>query len=227
MMTAEFDPLSAETYKNLVTLSELIIERNTLIEILGEIQRRKSTISENIEGILVHKFQSKIILIDRQMSRAAAGMQCSICSEPLALNDEVIPCLWCGSPAHKDQFLHFVKREAHCPACGETLRFHFRGTVKTITYDALKTYIDVISNKIHELKITFGDKPLEEIVAEDKILCPACKQLISRNWQFCRACGTRLKSRPPEAPQTSICPRCGKPMKSTWQYCKSCGFQFV
>jgi len=226
-MATEFDPLAAETYKKLVTLSELIIERNTLIEILGEIQRRKSTLSENIADILVHKFHSKIALIDRQISRVAAGMQCSICSEVLGLNDEVLPCLWCGSPAHKDQFLHFVKRESHCPGCGESLRFHFRGGFKTIAHDALKTYVDGLSDKMHELKITFGDKPLEEIVAEDKLLCPTCKQPISRNWQFCRACGTRLEAKPPETPHTSICPRCGKPMKSTWQYCKSCGFQFV
>lgn len=226
-MATEFDPLSAEIYNKLVTLSELIIERNNLIEILGEIQRKRSTLSESVADILVHKFQSKISLIDRQLSRSAAGMQCSICSEALALNDEIIPCLWCGSPAHKDQFLHFVKREGHCPACGETLKFHLKGGFKTIAHDALKTYIDSLSDKIHELKITFGDKPLEEVVAEDKLLCPACKQPISGNWKFCRACGTRLESRSPSPAQTSICPRCGKPMKSTWQFCKSCGFQFV
>ncbi|MDD1778896.1 MAG: zinc ribbon domain-containing protein [Candidatus Helarchaeota archaeon] len=226
-MTTEFDPLSAETYKKLVILSELIIERNSLIEILGEIQRKRSTLSENVADILVHKFQSKISLIDRQISRSAAGMQCSICSEPLALNDEVIPCLWCGSPAHKDQFLHFVKREGHCAACGQTLRFHVKGGFKTVAHDALKTYVDGLSDKIHELKITFGDKPLEEVVAEDKLLCPICRQPISGNWKFCRACGTRLESKPPVSAQTNICPRCGKPMKSTWQYCKSCGFQRV
>jgi len=225
-MVSEFDPLSAETYKKLVTLSELIIERNNLIEILGEIQRKKSTLSESIADILVYKFQSKIMLIDRQMSRAAAGLQCSICSGVLALNDEVLPCLWCGSPAHKDQFLHFVKRAGCCKACGENLRFHIKGAFKTIAPDVLKTYVDGLSDKIHELKITFGDKPLEEVVAEDKLLCPTCKQLISRTWKFCRACGTRLESKAPEAAQMSICPRCGKPMKSTWQYCKSCGFQF-
>lgn len=222
----EFDPLSTENYKKSVTLSEFIIERNSLIEILGEIQKKESILGEKI-GALIHKFQSKINLIDRQISRAAAGMQCSICSEVLSLNDDVIPCLWCGSPAHSDQFLHFVKKEGHCPACGESLKFHIRASIKTITHDALKTYVDGISNKIHELKITFEDKPLEEVLAEDKLFCPACKQPISRNWQFCRACGTRLRSRPLEAPQSSICPRCGNPMKSTWQYCKSCGFQFV
>jgi hypothetical protein len=223
-MATETNPPSPEIDRKLELLSKLIIERNSVIEILGEIQRKKSTLSDNVADILIHKFQSKISLIDKQMSQIAAGLQCTICSEILAVNDDIIPCLWCGSPAHMGEYLTFVKHQGRCPSCGEYLKFHFKGSMKTISYDLLRYYMDGLSDKIHELEISFGDKPLEEVVAEDKLFCPACKQRISPNWNFCRICGNRLNPKMHEKMQMPLCPRCGKQIKNTWQHCKWCGY---
>jgi len=223
-MATETNSLSPEMYTKLVKLSELIIERNSLIEIFGEIQRQKSKLSDNIADILINKFQSKIALIDKQMSQVAAGLQCSICSEILAVTDGIIPCLWCGSPAHMGELLTFVKQEGRCPSCGEYLKFHFKGFIKTISPDLLKSYTDRISDKIHKLEISFGDKSVEAIVAGDKFLCPTCQQQVLPNWNFCRICGTRLSHTESEVWQIILCPRCKKQVKPDWHHCRWCGY---
>jgi hypothetical protein len=226
-MATETNSVSPETYRKFVALSELIFERNNFIEILGEIKQKKSVLSDNVADILMHKFQSKIALIDKQMNQVAAGLQCSICSEMLAVNDDIIPCLWCGSPAHMAEFLNFVKREGRCPSCGQYLKSHFKGSMKTINYDLLRSYVDRLSDKISTLEIAFGDKPLEAVIIEDQFFCPTCKQRISPNWNFCRICGTRLSPQKGEAGKIILCPRCGKQIKSTWQHCKWCGYALI
>jgi predicted amidophosphoribosyltransferase len=223
-MSSEPEGISPEFYQKLVTLSELMIEKNDLIEIIGEIKQRKSKISQKMLDILTNKFNSKINLIDKQMSRTASGLSCSVCQEPLELTDPVLACLWCGSPGHQDHLLRYLKEEeSRCPSCGEYLRVHFKGSIKTSLYaDPFKTSVYALSDKIHKLNIIYKEKPLE---LDSERRCPKCERVISQDWNFCRHCGTRLEHSESTTPiQTIACPRCGRPVKSAWRNCRLCGY---
>lgn len=49
---------------------------------------------------------------------------------------------------------------------------------------------------------------------EDVEVCPACKQLIERDYIICPQCYTQLKRK---------CPDCGRLMELTWSVCAYCG----
>ncbi len=215
--------ISPEIYQKLVALSELMIERNNLIEILGGILRRSSTISTETREVITNKYLSKINLIDKQMTRVANGLSCSICQKSISFNEEVLVCQWCGSPAHKERFLIFIKSEGYCPACGEYLKFHLKGAVKTITQDLFKTCVYAVSDKIHEVKVFYGQKLIDKIDPSKQLICPECKSTILGNWKFCRSCGTRLDQKTIDREHMVLCPRCGRQIKSSWRFCKLCG----
>ncbi|HYP29432.1 MAG TPA: SUMF1/EgtB/PvdO family nonheme iron enzyme [Blastocatellia bacterium] len=52
--------------------------------------------------------------------------------------------------------------------------------------------------------------------------CSACSAAIHPDWTFCKACGVRLVSTPPE-PATAICSRCGAGNDPSALYCSVCG----
>ena len=222
-MASGTDEVSPELYRKRETLATLMIERNDLIEILGEIKHRKPQINSEVANVLINKYLSKIALIDKQISREAAGLLCSVCQEPLEISDLVLVCLWCGSPGHNTHLLSYIRDEGHCPACGEALKFHYKGLVRTITTDLFKTCVYALSDRIHELVIYFGDKPL--VSSDDKgAQCPECERVVSPDWNFCRYCGARLEPKQQKkAESMSICPRCGRQIKSSWRFCKLCG----
>ncbi|NVM53508.1 MAG: zinc ribbon domain-containing protein [Candidatus Helarchaeota archaeon] len=222
-MASDTDHLSPETYQKLVTLSESMVERNNIGEILSEIKRKKSIITPQTVDVLTNKFLSKIALIDKQLSRVATGLTCSVCQKKLSLNDAVLACLWCGSPAHKRHLLKQVKTEGYCPACGEYLKVHFRRSIRTITHDLFKTCVNAINDKVHKLEVIYGDKLLQKVESGKEILCPECKGKVAADWKFCRLCGTRIEHKTIQEVEMRICPRCGRQIKSTWRFCKMCG----
>ncbi len=207
-----------------ITLAELIIKRNNLIEVLGGIKQRKSSTNEQTMEILINEFQSKIDLVDKQMSRASAGLKCSVCHENLTLTDEVLICEWCGTPAHKAHVLSQIKRDGYCQACGGFLKQHVRGSIRTITHDTIQAYHAAISEKIHKLQIFFGDKIIAEAGSDTEIQCPECKRAVAKEWNFCRYCGARLEQSERQTVEMTVCPRCGKQIKTSWRFCKLCGF---
>ena len=217
------DQVPHEIYQKLVTLSEGMIERNTIIEIIGDVKGKSSVISSQTMNVLTNKYLSKIALIDKQLSRVATGLNCSVCQELLSITDEILACIWCGSPAHKAHLIKHVKDESYCPACGEYLRFHFKGSVKTVAKDPFKTCVYATSDKIHKLEFFYGEKPLDKAEPGTRVECPECKRLISQDWKFCRYCGARLEHLGTQEIQMSTCPRCGRQIKSTWRFCKMCG----
>ena len=222
-MISETGEISPETNQKYVTLSELMIDRNNLIEILGGIQRKGSTISAKTKEVLINKYRSKIDLIDKQMVRVASGLNCSICQKVISLSDDVLVCQWCGSPAHTDPFLKHIKSEGYCPACGEYLKFHYRGAQKTITQDLFKTCVFAFSDKIHEVKVFYKKKLIDREESGDGLICPECKKGIQQNWKFCKSCGVRLERKATKEVHMTICPRCGRQIKSSWRFCKLCG----
>lgn len=216
---------SPETYEKLVKLSELILERNNILEILGGFKHKKKGLSGKGMQVLVNEYLSKITLIDKQMSQVAIGLRCSVCQEFLTLPDEVLVCEWCGSPAHKNHLLNYVKLNGYCPACGEYLKYYRRGALKTVTHDLFKTcVVNIASKKIHELKIFYKDQLIESAPSHQRRQCPVCNNPVSPDWRFCRYCGTRLKPSETQEVQMRVCPRCGRQIKDTWRFCKMCGF---
>ncbi len=201
----------------------MIFERNNLIKILGGFKQTRVAISKKQMDILVNEYFSKIALIDKQMSRIAAGFSCSVCHELLTISDEILACEWCGSPAHRDHLLKSVKSNGYCPACGEFLKHFVRNSMKTVTHDFFKEIVYSTPKKVHRLKILYSGKPIEPTPSAETPLCPECKRPISPDWKFCRYCGNRLKQPEAAGPEMTVCPRCGRQIKSTWKFCKLCG----
>ncbi|NVM30630.1 MAG: zinc ribbon domain-containing protein [Candidatus Helarchaeota archaeon] len=222
-MSLDTEHLDHETYEKLVSLSESMIERNNVIEILAVIIRKAPLLSRKTVDILTHKFLSKIALLDKHMSRVATDLSCSVCQEKLSLTDPVLICLWCGSPAHEEHLLKHVKTEGYCPACGEYLKFQFTGNVKTISQDLFKTCVNAFSEGIHKLEIKFGEKLLDTAKSREKLQCPDCKRQVSPDWKFCRSCGSRLEHKGIQEVQMKTCPRCGRQITESWRFCKWCG----
>ncbi len=222
-MPLDSNHVSPEQYETLVILSESMIARNNIIEILGEIKKGASILTQKRQEILIHKFLAKIALIDRQMSRVATGLSCSVCEEKLSLNDLVLICIWCGSPAHSAHLLKYVKDEGYCPACGQYLKLHFKSSLKTITPDLFKTIVYAFSNKIHEIQVFFGETLLDQAKPVEKVQCPECKRQTSADWKFCRYCGTRIEEDGIQEVQMISCSRCGRQITGSWHFCKWCG----
>lgn len=223
-MNTGSEKISSENYQKSIALSELMFERNNLLEILSNIKCKYSRTQEYPREILVNKFLSKIALINRQIAQVAVGLYCSICHEELSMDDEVLVCQWCGSPAHAQRFIQHVKVKGYCPACGELLKVHYRKPFKTLTQDLIKTYFAASFQQISEVKVFYGEFPLETDAPEKLSLCPECKGQISPNWKFCKYCGIRLeKAGLQVADAVKPCPRCGRPARASWRYCKLCG----
>ncbi|MHA1129690.1 MAG: zinc ribbon domain-containing protein [Candidatus Helarchaeota archaeon] len=223
-MSSETDEISPETFEKRVKLSELIFERNNLIKLMGGFKRKKRIISQKQLDILINEYISKIALIDRQMSRVAAGFSCPVCHEVLTITDEVLACEWCGTPSHDSELIKYVKSNGCCPSCGESLRPYSRNSMKTVTHDLFKEFLYSAPKKIPLLKIHYTDKPLTQSTPSKLIQCPKCHRPISPDWKFCRHCGTRLRQEPGTTVQKVVCPRCGRQVKKTWKFCKLCGY---
>ncbi|MFX1294320.1 MAG: zinc ribbon domain-containing protein [Promethearchaeota archaeon] len=226
-MASKTDQTSPEIYQKLVALSELIIERNNIIRILSGIKRAKTTLSEKQIDIILHKFLSKIALIDKRLNSVATGLSCSICQEQLTIADEILACERCGSPAHKNHLLKHVKAEGYCLACGEYLKYQIKGTIKTITHDLFKSCVYTLSDKVHKLEIFYSTKLIERPPITLRTKCPKCNRQISPDWKFCRYCGNKLKQPKKHELQVASCPRCGRQIKISWKFCKMCGFSLA
>ncbi|MHA1265636.1 MAG: zinc ribbon domain-containing protein [Candidatus Helarchaeota archaeon] len=214
----------SENEQRFVVLSELMIERNSLLDILYGIKHLSSQTDPHIISFLKNKFLSKIALIDKRISFTAAGLKCPICQKKLEVNDEMLVCQWCGSPAHKMSFLNYVKRNGFCPACGEYLKLTYFPTSPTITQDMLHSCISALTRKFPQITISYGDKYISTHLATDSLLlCPECKSHVSPDWNFCRYCGARLDRELSQPVVTSPCPNCGRPVRSSWRFCKLCG----
>ena len=58
------------------------------------------------------------------------------------------------------------------------------------------------------------------------VICPACKQEISKDVVFCNYCGHRMKEPEPEpepAPMPEVCDSCGKELRPGQRFCSGCG----
>lgn len=68
------------------------------------------------------------------------------------------------------------------------------------------------------------------IAEEDKIICPYCKSVCDRNWNFCNKCGHPLKvgavrSDPAVYESLYVRCECGKLCDRSRNFCSRCGRQ--
>lgn len=63
---------------------------------------------------------------------------------------------------------------------------------------------------------------------EDKIPCPQCGELVSKDARFCDKCGTKIvhtekKAEHVEAERVTICKKCGAELIDAARFCDKCG----
>ena len=87
-----------------------------------------------------------------------------------------------------------------------------------------KSQFDIIRDKEREIELL--TKQLNDL--EDKLPCPQCGELVTKDARFCDKCGTKIvrpekKAEHIRAEKVTVCKKCGAELVDAARFCDKCG----
>lgn len=82
------------------------------------------------------------------------------------------------------------------------------------------------SNKVYSIAFFTNVMFKGEVIPEEKVECPKCKNKINISSKFCNFCGEKMVGAP-ISNSLVVCPKCGKAISESAKFCSFCGDSIV